>query len=57
LTISLLGTALGIVGFGTLYDATQSYDLALAIAAGVMCAAFVSYLAIPKRGHADMSAQ
>ena len=49
LTISLLGTALGIVGFGMLYDATQSYDLALTIAACVMAVAFFSYLAIPAR--------
>ncbi|WP_226663332.1 MFS transporter [Alteriqipengyuania lutimaris] len=49
LTISLLGTALGIVGFGMLYDATQSYDLPLTIAACVMAVAFFSYLAIPAR--------
>ena len=49
LTISLLGTALGIVGFGMLFDATQSYDLALTIAACVMAVAFFSYLAIPAR--------
>ncbi|NCP17759.1 MAG: MFS transporter [Erythrobacter sp.] len=53
LTISLLGTALGIVGFGMLYDATQSYDLALIIAAGFMSVAFVSYQAIPRGRHAD----
>ena len=56
LTISLLGTALGIVGFGKLYDATQSYDLALTIAAGVMAIAFVSYLAIPRQGYAETDA-
>ncbi|MEC8179283.1 MAG: MFS transporter, partial [Pseudomonadota bacterium] len=49
LTISLLGTALGIVGFGMLYDATQSYDLPLTIAACVMAVALFSYLAIPAR--------
>lgn len=56
LTISLLGTALGIVGFGQLYDATQSYDLALTIAAGVIAIAFIGYLAIPHQPHDNASA-
>lgn len=55
LTISLFGTALGIVGFGQLYDATQSYDLALMIAAGVIAIAFAGYLAIPRQPHANAS--
>ena len=50
LTASLLGTAIGILGFGMLYDATQSYDLALMLAAGVIAIAFVGYLAIPRTG-------
>ncbi len=48
LTISLLGTALGVVGFGMLYDATLSYDLALGLAAGGLVLALAAYLAIPR---------
>lgn len=53
LTISILGTAVGIVGFGMLYDATQSYDLALSIAAVVLVIAFAGYLSIPRQAHAQ----
>jgi len=55
LTIALLGTALGVVGFGMLYDATQSYDTALALAAGVLVVAFSGYLSIPREAHANAS--
>lgn len=48
LTISLLGTALGVVGFGMVYDATLSYDLALGLAAGGLAFALIAYLAIPR---------
>ncbi|OBX18829.1 hypothetical protein A9995_09725 [Erythrobacter sp. QSSC1-22B] len=48
LTISLLGTALGVVGFGMLYDATLSYDLALTLAAGGLVVALAAYLSIPR---------
>lgn len=48
LTISLLGTALGVVGFGMLYDATLSYDLALGLAAGGLVFALLAYLSIPR---------
>ena len=47
--ISLLGTALGIVGFGKLYDATLSYDLPLILAGGILMIAILAYLCIPAR--------
>lgn len=50
LTISLLGTALGVVGFGMLYDATLSYNLALGLAAAVLVLALAGYLSIPREG-------
>ncbi len=43
-TASLLGTATGIVGFGALYDAAQSYDLALMIAAAMLMTVSALYL-------------
>jgi predicted MFS family arabinose efflux permease len=44
-TASLLGTATGIIGFGALYDATQSYDLPLMIAATMLMLVAGLYLA------------
>jgi predicted MFS family arabinose efflux permease len=45
---SLLGTAGGVVGFGRLYDYSQNYDIALAGAAGMLAAAAITYLFLPK---------
>lgn len=47
-TTSLLGTGLGIVGFGTLYDASLSYDMPLALAAGLLLIAIAGYLSVPR---------
>lgn len=47
LTISMLGSAVGVVGFGSLYDATASYDTALVGAAIFLVAAIIGYLMIP----------
>lgn len=47
LTVSVIGTAVGVVGFGTLYDQTLSYDLPLAFAAVVLGVALYGYLRIP----------
>lgn len=52
-TISLLGTGLGIVGFGTLYDATASYDLPLGLAALTLAIAIAGFLSIPRRAAHD----
>lgn len=56
LTISLLGTAVGIVTFGSLYDAAQSYDLALWLAAGILLVAIAGYLCIPSASAAACQA-
>ena len=48
LTISILGTATGVLSFGRLYDATQSYDLALTVAAGLLTIVAMAYLLIPR---------
>lgn len=45
---SLLGTAGGVVGFGRLYDYSQSYDIALAGAALMLAGAAVTYMLLPK---------
>lgn len=47
-TASLLGTATGIVSFGALHDATQSYDLALMIAAVMLMTVAGLYLLTAK---------
>jgi predicted MFS family arabinose efflux permease len=47
-TASLFGTATGIVGFGALHDATQSYDLALMIAAVMLMTVAALYLLTAK---------
>ena len=46
--VSLLGTGIGIVAFGMLYDKTQSYNLALIIAAFILIIPLVGYLIIPR---------
>lgn len=46
--ISMLGTGVGIIGFGQLYDATQSYDMALASAAGFLAVSMIAFLRMPK---------
>jgi predicted MFS family arabinose efflux permease len=50
-TASLLGTAVGIVGFGGLFAATGGYDLALALAAAVLAVAAGLYLLAPRMVH------
>lgn len=50
-TASLLGTAAGIVGFGQLFAATGDYDIALALAAGVLALAAGLYLLAPRLVH------
>lgn len=47
-TASLFGTATGIVGFGALHDATQSYNLALMIAAVMLMIVAGLYLLTAK---------
>jgi predicted MFS family arabinose efflux permease len=48
-TISLLGTAAGIVGFGRLYDAAGNYELALTISAGALTLTTALYCFMPSR--------
>ena len=52
MTAGLLGTAIGVIAFGRLYDATQSYDLALMIAAAMLMVVVGLYLTLagPMRG-------
>ncbi len=47
-TISLLGTAAGIISFGRLYDATGNYEAALMIAAAVLVILPVLYCLFPR---------
>lgn len=47
-TISLLGTAAGIVGFGRLFTLTGGYDVALGVAAGLLAVAGGLYLLAPR---------
>ncbi len=49
-TLSMLGTALGVVGFGHLFDVYQSYDVALVMAALVLTPALLVYLSLPRHG-------
>jgi hypothetical protein len=46
LILGLFGTAVGIVGFGRLHDATGGYTVALAIGAGGMVAAGLLFLSL-----------
>lgn len=46
-TISLLGTAAGIVGFGRLYDAAGDYELALTISAAALALTTALYFLMP----------
>jgi cyanate permease len=46
MTAGLIGTATGVIAFGRLYDATQSYDLALMIAAVMLLVVVGLYLAL-----------
>jgi len=48
-TISMLGTAMGVIGFGHLFDRYQSYDAALIAAAVVLVPACFAYLSMPRR--------
>ncbi|MEH3101584.1 MFS transporter [Sphingomonas adhaesiva] len=47
--MALAGTATGIVGFGRLYDATGSYDVALGIASGALTLTALLYLSLRER--------
>jgi predicted MFS family arabinose efflux permease len=47
-TITMVGGTIGVIAFGRLYDATQSYDLPLTLAAGLLVVAISSVLAIPR---------
>lgn len=47
--MALGGTATGIVGFGRLYDATGSYDVALGIASGALTLTAILYLSLRER--------
>ena len=51
LSISMIGTALGVVGFGQLFDLSASYDLALVGAAVLLVPAFFAYLTLPRPRH------
>ncbi|MEH3047369.1 MFS transporter [Sphingomonas adhaesiva] len=56
--MALGGTATGIVGFGRLYDATGSYDVALGIASGALTLTAILYLSLRERAlpHAQAAA-
>lgn len=47
-TVSILGSAIGIAGYGQLYDATQNYDLALMLSGGILALAVGLYLLMPR---------
>lgn len=47
-TVSILGSAIGIAGYGKLYDATHNYDLALMLSGGMLAAAAGLYLLLPR---------
>lgn len=46
-TIAIFGSALGIAGYGRLYDLTSNYNLALGLSGGMLAAAAALYLAMP----------
>lgn len=46
-TISILGSAIGIFGYGRLYVMTQNYNLALMISVAVLAIAVTAYLLLP----------
>lgn len=48
-TVSILGSAIGIAGYGALYDAAQNYDLALMLSGGMLTIAAALYLLMPRR--------
>lgn len=47
LSISMVGTAAGVIGFGQLFDRYHSYDLALVAASVLLLPAIVAYLILP----------
>ena len=47
-TVSIMGSALGIAGYGRLYDLTHNYDLALLLSAGMLALAATLYIYLPK---------
>jgi predicted MFS family arabinose efflux permease len=47
-TVSLLGTALGVLGFGRLYDATRSYGVSLILGAAMLVVVAIAYLLLPR---------
>lgn len=51
LSISMIGTAMGVVGFGQLFDKFSSYDMALFGAAILLVPALLAYLTLPKPQH------
>jgi len=46
-TLSIFGSALGIFGYGKLFDLTQNYNLALTISGGALAAAVALYISMP----------
>jgi predicted MFS family arabinose efflux permease len=49
LSISMIGTAAGVIGFGQLFDAYGSYDIALVAAGVLLIPAVAAYLLLPIR--------
>ncbi|HRO04077.1 MAG TPA: hypothetical protein PLS69_10790, partial [Terricaulis sp.] len=47
-TISIMGSALGIFGYGRLYDLTQNYNQALMLSGGALAAAVALYICMPR---------
>jgi predicted MFS family arabinose efflux permease len=47
-TISLFGSAIGIAGYGALYDVSQNYDVALMLSGAILALAAGLYLAMPR---------
>lgn len=47
-TISIFGSAIGIFGYGMLFDLTQSYSVALMLSGGALAAAGTLYLLMPR---------
>lgn len=49
LSISMIGTAAGVIGFGQLFDQYGSYDIALVAAAVLLLPALMAYLLLPRQ--------
>ena len=47
-TVSILGSAIGIAGYGRLYDVARNYDVALLLSGGMLAIAAALYVLMPR---------